>query len=251
VLGLGLRHWAECARYDDDAVSGPHGQHVASQLYGFDLHLHLQRGIAVHVHDDWTEQQMPVLSRVRLSRPSDPRGLADNAAGPQPFEAPCWRRRRGLGTVLHRTLTDYAEIERHLVDGELKGRAWVFQRAKSAPVPLAAPTDHDIRELHRTMFADLLPWAGVFRKGEYRLGVVWVSWPEVPIEMRKFWGDLCAWIEALPADPSLVEIATVVADAHHRFQRNPSVPRHEWSDGAGAGPLPVVGHLRPRSGGEQ
>lgn len=65
-----------------------------------------------------------------------------------------------LDTV-HGTLTDYAAIERHLVDGEMKGRAWLFAQSKAAPG--AIPTTDDIRSLHREMFFALFTWAGNFR----------------------------------------------------------------------------------------
>lgn len=57
-----------------------------------------------------------------------------------------------LDTV-HGTLTDYAAIERHLVDGEMKGRAWLFAQALAGeelssslliePFPSEADEDDD------------------------------------------------------------------------------------------------------------
>lgn len=36
--------------------------------------------------------------------------------------------------------------------------------------------------------------------------------------MRKFAGDLSAWVHALPSSPTAEDIAVVLANAHHRFQ---------------------------------
>jgi fido (protein-threonine AMPylation protein) len=116
------------------------------------------------------------------------------------------------------TLTDYAEIDRHLLDGEFKGLVWVLDRAK-ASTHLSTPTDGDIRELHRVMYGGFLLWAGELRKEDVGpSGRVPVRWSDVPVELWKFAGDLRAWVDALPSEPSLEGIAGVVADAHHRFQ---------------------------------
>jgi hypothetical protein len=118
-------------------------------------------------------------------------------------------------------LTDYAQIDPHLIEGELKGRVWTFER-RSLLGPgggRPTPTDEDIRALHRAMFEGFLPWAGQFRRKDVGPGgVVNVPWPQVSIEMRKFSDDLRAWVDALSNDPTLAEIAGIIADAHHRFE---------------------------------
>ena len=121
--------------------------------------------------------------------------------------------------TLHGTLTEYAEIDRYLLDGEFRGRAWIFERAQSA-APLATYDDDDVRKLHHAMFGDLLAWAGQFRRDERGPGgIVFVPWHEVPLAVRTFTDDLRVWVASLPADPALEDIAGVVADAHHAFQR--------------------------------
>jgi fido (protein-threonine AMPylation protein) len=127
------------------------------------------------------------------------------------------RRRTQPLDTLQGQLTDYGEIERHLIDGEMKGRAWVFAQTKIAP--RSVPDDAAICALHREMFSGLLSWAGEFRKVDVGpSGLVNVRWFEVPTEMRKFGGDLAAWVAGLPSDPSVNQLAEVMADAHHRFQ---------------------------------
>lgn len=121
--------------------------------------------------------------------------------------------------TLHGTLTDYEVIDRHLIEGELRGRAWVFAKAKASS-QRETFTDWDVRDLHRAMFGELLSWAGHFRKVDVGpAGQLWFTWAEVPMAVRNFTDDLHAWVAALPTDPSLEQIAGVVADAHHRFQR--------------------------------
>lgn len=71
------------------------------------------------------------------------------------------RQTQPIDTV-HGTLTEYAEIERHLVDAEIKGRAWLFEKSKSAPGSI--PNDEDVATLHRVMFEGLFDWAGKFRR---------------------------------------------------------------------------------------
>ena len=122
-----------------------------------------------------------------------------------------------LETVLG-TLTDFAEIDPHLIDGEIKGRAWVLERSLMRP-RLSTPTDEDVKELHRAMFTGFLPWAGEFRRKDVGPnGIVNVPWIEVPVAMRNFGDDLRAQVDALPADPSVSEIAGIVAAGHHRFE---------------------------------
>ncbi len=121
-----------------------------------------------------------------------------------------------LDTV-HGTLADYAEIEQHLVDGEMKGRAWLFAQSKTSPG--AIPTAEGIRSLHREMFSSLLAWAGSFRTLDVGPGgIANVPWHQVPIEMKKFSDDLHVWVTSLPENPTAKQMACIISDAHHRFQ---------------------------------
>src|SRR5579864_8133467 len=118
------------------------------------------------------------------------------------------------------TLTDYAEIDRHLVEGEIRGRAWVLDRARL--VRGTTPSDSDILDLHREMYGEFLPWAGQPRTdARGPSGVEWVKPPDVRIELRKLADDLRVWVACLPSDPALADLARIVADAHHRFQMIP------------------------------
>lgn len=115
--------------------------------------------------------------------------------------------------VLH----DYAAIEALLSAGEMKGRQWVFERAVA--VPRTSPTDHDILDLHVAMFGDFLPWAGATRLDDRGPGgKVPVPWNEVRIALRSFAEDLARWVVAVER-AELANVASVVADAHHR-ERN-------------------------------
>jgi fido (protein-threonine AMPylation protein) len=121
--------------------------------------------------------------------------------------------------TLRGTLTDYAEIERSLLECEYRGRAWISHRAQTAAL-LLTYDDHEIRTLHRAMFGELLPWAGQFRTDDRGPGgKVPVPWHQVPVAVKTFTDDLKVWVETLPTDPSLAQIADIVADAHHAFQK--------------------------------
>ena len=70
------------------------------------------------------------------------------------------------------------------------------------------------------MFGELLTWAGEFRQDERSPGGAETTQAYlIPMALRAFTDDLRAWVAALPADPSLEEIAGIVADAHHGFQK--------------------------------
>lgn len=119
--------------------------------------------------------------------------------------------------TIYGTLADYAEIEQHLVDGEMKGRAWLFAQSKASPGSI--PTAEDIQSLHRAMFSSLFTWAGTFRTIDVGPGgIANVPWHQVPIEMKKFADDLRVWVMSLPENPTAEQMANVIADAHHRFQ---------------------------------
>jgi fido (protein-threonine AMPylation protein) len=69
------------------------------------------------------------------------------------------------------------------------------------------------------MFAGVLPWAGQLRSVDCGPGgKVPVSWWDVPVALRNFSEDLRVWVASLPPDPTLENIASIIADAHHRFQ---------------------------------
>ena len=98
---------------------------------------------------------------------------------------------------------------------------WTLERARSlANQPRTTPTDHDVRDLHRAMFAEVLPWAGQTRTKDVGPGMqLWFSWPQVPVQLRNFADDLSFFADSCstptqtsPPSPN------IIADAHHRFQ---------------------------------
>ena len=120
--------------------------------------------------------------------------------------------------TVHGVLTEYTVVDTHLLDGEFKGRRWIFERAQTAAL-LSTYSSRDVQDLHRAMFGDLLPWAGTLRRDDRGpSGKVPVPWYEVPVALRNFTDDLRVWVESLPQDPTLEQIAEIVADAHHKFQ---------------------------------
>jgi len=113
---------------------------------------------------------------------------------------------------------NYSDIEELLSNGEIKGRRWAFDRARSAEHAGTKPSDHDILDLHAAMFGDFLEWAGTTRREDRGPGGrITVSWPDVRIQLRNLTLDLATWI----GDPSAMDtadLANFIADAHHRFQ---------------------------------
>lgn len=127
------------------------------------------------------------------------------------------RRTEPLETLLG-VLTEYEQIEQLLSAGEMKGRAWVLERARAATSAGAAPSDYDLLDLHRAMFADFLAWAGTTRLEDRGPGGrVPVPFHQVRVELRTLADDLAARVAA-SIDGSVEAMAEVVADAHHRFQ---------------------------------
>jgi fido (protein-threonine AMPylation protein) len=112
-------------------------------------------------------------------------------------------------------LATYDEQEPHLIAAEWRGRVWVFAQA-TARRPL---TDIAILELHDAMFAPLLDWAGRPRTKDVGPGgKVEVPFARVREELRKLGDDFDSWRAAIGEDPTLEQIAGIIADAHHRFQ---------------------------------
>lgn len=94
----------------------------------------------------------------------------------------------------------------------------MLDRALANRVPLATPSDFDILDLHRAMFGEFLPWAGTTRQDDRGPGgKVPVPWHRVRLELRNLTDDLAAWVGALGAI-DVEAMATVIADAHHRFE---------------------------------
>jgi hypothetical protein len=104
---------------------------------------------------------------------------------------------------------------------EARGRACVFDWPRSAAGSIWTPTDADLLDLHRVMFAAVFDWAGSTRaEARGPGGVVHVPAHEVRIELRKLADDLHAWVAGTwsSGELDLGTIAAHIADAHHRFQ---------------------------------
>lgn len=112
-------------------------------------------------------------------------------------------------------LETFEAQEPHLIEAEWRGRRWAHADARLR----RELSDVVILELHETMFAPLLDWAGRTRTEDVGPGgKVSVPFTKVREELRKLAGDFGVWLEAAGQDPTLAEVAAVLADAHHRFQ---------------------------------
>jgi fido (protein-threonine AMPylation protein) len=115
-------------------------------------------------------------------------------------------------------LVSFDELDRLLTEGELRGRAWIHERATAGLISVA-PAAGDILDLHGVMFGHVYDWAGSPRTEDLGPGgIVHVHHWCVREELHKLSGDLGAWLSAIKGTEDLAAIARVVADCHHRFQ---------------------------------
>lgn len=131
------------------------------------------------------------------------------------------RRRRVTEPVqtLHGRLTTYDKIAPLLDEREVRGRQWAFARACDRRTRGTIPRDYDILDMHRAMFADVFAWAGTTRVEDRGPGGnVPVPGSQVRVALRQFADDLRVWVRAVGREPSLADVAAVVARAHFRFQ---------------------------------
>ena len=115
-------------------------------------------------------------------------------------------------------LVDYEHIEKHLINGELAGRAWIHARASD---PNVSPyvTDHDIYDMHEAAFGHMYGWAGKPRLAEAGPGgIVYVRSFEVRPKMRELQYDFAAWYNTLPDPWELPDAAKLLALTHHQFE---------------------------------
>jgi fido (protein-threonine AMPylation protein) len=116
--------------------------------------------------------------------------------------------RQGLATA-------YQHIEPRLVEAEDRGRVWCFEAAEAG----RELDDAVVLDLHRAMFAPLFTWAGTPRTDAFGPGgIEHVPHIEIRVELRKLAGDFAAWNAAIHAGSPLSEVATAIADLHHRVQ---------------------------------
>ncbi len=112
-------------------------------------------------------------------------------------------------------LQTFEEQEPHLIGAEWRGRKWAFAQAQTG----TSLSDVGILDLHNAMFEPLLTWAGQSRTEDVGPGgKVQVPYYRVRLELRKLADDFAAWMAVAGRDPTLQEIASIVADTHHRFQ---------------------------------
>lgn len=115
-------------------------------------------------------------------------------------------------------LVSYAEIEPHLIRGELLGREWVHAQAMK---PDISPylTDENMYDLHGAAFSHLYSWAGRPRTTEAGPGGnVYVKSYEIRAKMRELQYDFAAWYDSLPDAWELPDAAELIARTHHQFE---------------------------------
>jgi L-rhamnose isomerase len=109
----------------------------------------------------------------------------------------------------------YEELEKYLIESELRGRVYCFEWAEQARTDsaLAFPDDYSIYTLHRVMFEPIYDWAGQTRKTDRGPGgIVHVPWMQVRLEMRGFAENLKVRLEVLQSqDYSLAQMAELIA----------------------------------------
>ena len=88
--------------------------------------------------------------------------------------------------------------------------------------------EEQIRALHRRMFDKTWKWAGKYRHSDKNIGV---SWPQIPIEIRKLLDDASFWIEN-----ETFSMDVIAVRLHHRmvlihpFQNGNGRHARLWSD---------------------
>ncbi len=114
----------------------------------------------------------------------------------------------------------YDEINRHLIAGEVRGRAWILARAADPAFSGSIPTDFDILDVHRAMFEPLFAWAGQTRKVDAGPGgKVPVHWTDVPTQLRNLGADAAYWRTGDgDGDTTIDEMGIFIARVHHRFE---------------------------------
>ena len=112
-------------------------------------------------------------------------------------------------------LDTYEAQEPHLIEAEWRGRKWAFRQSQHR----RALTDSVVLDLHEAMFGELLEWAGCPRSDDRGPGgKVPVPHHRVREELRKLCDDFAAWVAAAGVDPTIEQVATALADTHHRLQ---------------------------------
>lgn len=115
-------------------------------------------------------------------------------------------------------LVRYEDIELHLIQGELRGREWIHQRALNPDTPPYLG-DTDILDLHQAAFEHIYAWAGTTRRTEVGPGgTVHVRSFEVRARLRELQYDFAVWYDTLPDSWQLEEAAELMARTHHQFE---------------------------------
>jgi fido (protein-threonine AMPylation protein) len=119
----------------------------------------------------------------------------------------------------HGLIVRYEDLEKHLIEAELRGRLYCLEQANSQQT-LIIPDDYTIYNLHHLMFKDIYEWAGQPRKVERGPGgIVHIPWTQVRQAMRDFALNLKARAESLLSqDYTLGQMAEFIAWVHHQFQ---------------------------------
>jgi len=81
-----------------------------------------------------------------------------------------------------------------------KAVEWIFNTNLNQKIIL---TEKFIKQLHYKMFSDIWKWAGVFRKSEKNIGVIWVN---IATELRILLDDTKFWIDNKTHEPDEIAI---------------------------------------------
>lgn len=153
-------------------------------------------------------------------------------------------------TLLGKVST-YEELLPHLIKAEAKGRVWAYEQVSNPDRLNLFPTDLDVYELHKVMFADIFSWAGQVRlEDRGPAGICNVPWNQIRQELRIRFDNLAARAAGLDlenaTDIELLNVAELTAQMHHDFQYVHPFADTNGRTGRVLDHYSVMGNLRTR-----